>query len=142
MLVKVEPIQIPLIWETIKFVCTETNTIDNKYLDVYLINLLQDLLSSKSVVYVILKNDRISFMTVCSFKLTDISGDLYLSIDNVYAFEKYSNEQWKIIVQDYQLIAKQNDCLYLAGYTVNPRIEELFNFFGFKLFTKTFYKEL
>lgn len=137
----IKAVNIPKVWEVIKHTAVKTDNIQEKNFPVYLTNLLQDLLSGYKQC-LIGYDDKFEIISclIYSIKIEPTTGISYVMLDNLYAFQKQSMEHWQLMWDDMTKIAKKNNCDVIACNTTNPRIEEMFTYYGATLFTKTYYK--
>ncbi len=131
--------QIAQYWELIKYITVKVDEVDEKDLQPYLNELLHSLLNGKAQCFLELSEKR-NVVAVCITRIVadKITGEKYLLIQNVYAFQAADNETRK---QDFNFLkefAQKEQCSYLSFMSRNKRIWELSISNGFKEKYRTF----
>ena len=131
--------QIVQYWELIKYVTVKVDEVDEKDLQPYLNELLHALLNNKAQCFIEL-NDKRNIVGVCITRLAidEITGEKYLFIQNVYAFQAANDETRG---QDFDFLkdfARKEQCAYISFQSRNKRIWELGISNGFKEKNRTF----
>lgn len=142
MLITVQAVQVPKCWEIIKLATVKSSGVTKENQEVYLINLLQDLLSGSKTCLMGSLNDEVISCLVYSIRGEPTTGIQYLMVDNLYAFKTMPGPHWDHMWNDLCKIAGKHSCSVIACNTVHPKIEEVFTAYGGQLYTKTFYKYL
>lgn len=133
MIIRVLPIQVPQLWEVIKFAVTRADEVESKDLQPYFNELLHALLSDKAQCFVRLDDDRKIILLVITRILVDkITGKRSLFIQGLYSWKSVEDKEWQ---NDYSFIkefGKHEQCKRISFESRNPRIWQLAEILGFR----------
>lgn len=142
MTIKALPIQIPVLWETIKWVCKQAEEVQEKDLPAYCNELLQALLNSKAQCWVRLDADKqLTAMLITRLLSDRITGDKYLFLQALYSFVKVEDSVW---LEERKLIGdfcNETRCKYVLFESKNPKVWALAGRLGFKEKSRAFVLE-
>jgi len=127
MLIQILPIQIPKVWEVIKFAAVKSDNVKDKQVEVYANNLLHDLLAGKKHCYVVKKENQITFVALLEFRVDSTMDKKFIYFSNLYSFSPNNFLFWQSIIESLEIIAKNNDCSFLTGDVGNPQMWEILN---------------
>lgn len=143
MIIRLLANQIPTFWESIKFCATQADEIDKKYLQAYLNEMLQTLLSDKAQCIIRLDKDRILIGLMITKNLCDkITGREELHIQCLYSFSKLSETKWTEDYKTLEKIARDLKCVTITFNTRNKKVMELGRLVGFVEKQRSFILEL
>ena len=135
--------QIPLLWDAIKDAYIKVNNFPEEHIEVYMHQLLLDLLSDKAQCFVRLSdNDELMGVMITKIVADRICLDKSLLIDCLYVYQSVPQETWgedlKIILD----FAKQTECRRIITMSHNPKIWALVDSLGFVESSREFTLEL
>ena len=132
-IIKLLSIQIPKVWELIKFVVTKAEEVDEKDLPAALNCLLHLLLSDKAQCWVRLDNDRnIISLLITQITIDKITARKDLHVRCLYSFRHVPSEKWQ---EDFDLLirfGKQEKCDKITSASKHSRIWEIASYLGWK----------
>jgi len=133
MLIKLLPDQIPLVWDTIKFVIITVENVEEKYRQKYLNKVLMNLLDGDAQCFVRLNETRnIIGILITRFQVNKYTEEKYLYLQCVYSFKVVPDSVWKEDFKIVKKLAKKERCSYVSFVSDTPRIWELMKMIGFK----------
>lgn len=140
MILKLLSIQIPDYWETIKYAVIKADEIEDKNIQSYLNQLLNDLLSDKAqcMVRIDSEHKEIIALMVTRFMINKITDQKYLNMQCMYAFKNVSNEEWQKDFDFIRNFAKSENCEYVNFFSRNPKIWKITETIGFKEVNREF----
>jgi len=138
MLIQIQAIQIPAFWEPIKFAAIKSDNIEDEYIEYYCLEILQDLLSSKKICFVVQEEDQILFVVIVEFKIDKMRDMKYLYFNNLYSFSKQNDEIWAQVFADFYSIAKAGKCKAIFGDSNNSKVEAINNTLGTSCVSKKY----
>lgn len=125
--------QVPQLWEQIKFACVQADEINKEDISSYLNELLHSLLSDKAQCWLRFGDDRRLISLMITRMMADkITDRKILLIQVVYSWEKVGEKEW---IDDFNFLkefAKHEQCKRIYGESKNPRVWQLAEIFGFK----------
>jgi len=137
--VKLVPQQIPAFWDTIKYICKETDTASQKNFPVYCNKLLHDLLNEKAQCWVRLDDNRVLLgmmvTEICHNKQTD---ETYLHVPALYSWKMVSTEMWLKDWEFFKEFAVKAGCKYIDCQSANPQAWRLFESVGLREVSRSF----
>lgn len=142
-IIKLLPIQIPFMWETLKFVATKADEVDKKELQPYLNELLHALLSDKAQCFVRLDEKR----TLLALLITKImgnkrTGEKYLYIQCLYSFQLVDDSIWRKDMIFIRQFADKEKCSYISFDSRNTKVQEIGRMLGFEEVNRNFSMKL
>lgn len=120
MIYRLLPEQVPVYWDTIKYAATQANrlTTDAK-LPVYLTNLLANIMSEKTQVWLCVSEDK-TIKTVLLTRIFKDAGDMpHLMIDVAYGYAPTTEADKADYIGLMNDFAKSQDCGTVFAYTSN-----------------------
>ncbi len=130
---RILPVQIPQLWEVIKFACTQADEVNKEDMPPYLNELLHALLSEKAQCFLRLGDDRsLQIIMITRITIDKITGEKYLFLQCLYSFKVVRDE---ILKQDWDFVmefAKNEKCSYIYFDSRHERIWEISKIAGFK----------
>ncbi len=130
---RILPVQIPVFWESIKFVCVQADEINKEDMPSYFNELLHALLSDKAQCFIRLGDDRtLQGLMITRIIIDKITSKKFLFLQCLYSFRMVQDEIWK---QDWNLVmnfAKSEQCSYVSFDSRHERIWEIAQNLGFK----------
>ena len=139
MIIRLLALQIPIFWETIKFVAKSADEIDEKELQPYCNELLQALLSDKAQCFVILDEKRmLTAMAISRVLGNKITGQKYLYIQCLYGFQVIDDSKW---IEGFDLMrrfAESEGCSYVSFDSRNSRVWDIGRVLGCQEARRTF----
>jgi hypothetical protein len=131
MIIKLLALQIPIFWETIKFVAKKVDEIDDKDLPSYLNELLHALLCDKAQCFVILDDKRILVaMAISRILGNKVNRKKYLYIQCLYSFKVINDDMWQDGLDLMRKFAEKEKCSYISFDSRNPRIWDIGGLLG------------
>jgi len=131
--VRILPVQIPKLWEVIKFACVQADEINREDMPSYFNKLLHALLSDKAQCFLSLNDDRtVRVVLITQITIDKTTNEKYLFLQCLYSFQKVQDEVWG---KDWHFImdfAKKEQCSYISFNSRNERIWEITKLLGFK----------
>ena len=133
LIIKVLSMQIPVVWENIKYAVSKTAEVDEENLQAYFNELAHSLLNDKSQCFVRLDDDRNLLMLAITKIIVDkFSGKKKLHIQCLYSFKLVEDETWKADMEFLRKFAKDRKCSYITFDSRNKRIWNLGEILGFR----------
>ena len=133
MIVKLIAVQIPALWENIKFCITQADEVPKTVLAAYLNNALQSLLSDKSQCFIRLDDRRtLIALMITSVEIDKITQKSHLHIKCLYSFKKIPDEDWQREYSFIRNFAKKMSCTSVLFETQNESVMRLGALVGFR----------
>lgn len=127
-----QPDQIPLLWEAIKYSAIHANSLDNENAPAYLHKLLVDLLCSKAICFTAFEEDRIPLgIYVVRVVKDKVTKENYLFADFLYSFKHTSLDVWKERFELIKEYARKEGCKYITTFSNVERVYEINNYLGY-----------
>ena len=134
MIIKVIAKKIPEAWEVIKFAATQADGISIKNHQSYLNELLHALLNNKAQCF--LRTDKeqknILAVIITRLEIDKITNEKSLLLQSYYSFEPANDKAWAENMATAMEFAKAEKCSSITFTSLNDRILELSQFFGFE----------
>ena len=131
-IVRILPVQVPQLWEVLKFACVQTDEVDQSNIPRYLNELLHALLSNKAQCFIRLGEDRTLLMLVLTRIMFDkFTGEKDLFVQCLYSFKAVEDEIWKRGIQLIEEFARKEGCRTVSFNSRRPRIWEVAKLIGF-----------
>lgn len=133
MIIRLQAAQIPQYWEVIKYVTTTVDEVDEKDLQLYLVELLHALLSDKAQCFVTLNEDRlIVTVGITRIRANKVTGEKYLFIQNIYSFQMASIQERSAEMTFVKEFARNAQCKYASFKSRNKRVWQIGEANGFE----------
>jgi hypothetical protein len=140
MAIRILPNQIPMLWDTIKFIAVKVGIVGE---ELYFNQLLIDLLNDKAQCFVRLDHNRhLQALAITKFVQDTVTTEKSLVVSGLYSFDPASNDQWKLDMNDIVKFARANGCKIVSLTSANNRIFELVSLFGFSEKSRNFTLEI
>ncbi len=143
MIIKILPVQIPQLWETIKFAFNQSGEINKEDMPFYFNELLHALLSEKAQCWLRLNDDRnimaLMITRVLVDKFTNVKS---LFIQSLYSWQGIEDKEWQNDFRFLKEFAIHNQCKHISFDSKNPRIWEVAGLVAFKETTRKFIREV
>ncbi len=139
MIVKILSAQVPMFWETIKYVAVKVDEIEESEMPDYLIDLLYALLNDKAQCWVSMDETRqLNALAITRIQEDKISKKRHLVIQLLYSWKMVDIDTW--IKDSTPLVdfAKKEKCICVLASSRNSRIWEIVNAIGFREITRSF----
>ena len=128
---RILPIQVPQLWEVIKFACTQADEVDKKDMPLYFNELLHALLSDKAQCFLRLGDDRTLLVLLITRILVDkITGQKFLFLQVIYSWKRSEDKEWQDDFEFVKEFAEHEQCKYISFEPRNPKIWEIAKLFG------------
>ena len=128
---RILPVQIPALWEVIKFACVQADEVNKEDMPLYFNELLHALLSDKAQCFLRLGDDRTLLVLLITRVLVDkITSQKSLFLQVLYSWKAVEDKEW---LDDFDFIkefAKQEQCKDISFEPRNPRVWEIAKFLG------------
>jgi hypothetical protein len=132
MIIKLLSVQIPKFWDALKFAVTKADEVESKDLQPYLNELLHALLNDKAQCFVALSDERtLKGVLITRVMLDKATGEKFLFIQSVYAWEKLSKEAWQGYYDLIISFSTNEKCKYLSLNSRNPAVWKLVESYSF-----------
>lgn len=132
-IVRILPIQVPRLWEAVKFACVQADEVKKEDIPSYLNELLHALLNEKAQCFIRLDEDRSLLALMVTRIMGDkITGKKQLLLQCLYSFKTVDYDVW---TRDWKLVmdfAKAEKCEYISFESKHPRIWEIGESLGFQ----------
>jgi len=131
MIIKLQPVQIPPYWESIKLAAITANEIRDENTQEYSIKLLLNLLNSNLQCLVSIDEGRnIQKITLIGIYYDDILKEKFMVIEGIYGFQKMAPEEWLKESKILYRYAQDEKCTSVRMCTNNSIVVELANRYG------------
>jgi len=131
MVIKLQPVQIPPYWESIKLAAIKANEVRDENVQEYSIRLLLNLLNSNLQCLVSVDHDKnIQKITIIGIYYDEILKEKFMSIESIYGFQKMAHEEWLKESKILYRYAQDEKCTSVRMCTNNSIIVELANRYG------------
>jgi len=138
-IIKLLAVQVPFLWETIKFVATTADEIDKKDLKPYLNELLHSLLSDNAQCFVRMDEKRtLLALMITRILVSKTTGEKYLYIQCLYSFQHVDNSIWEKDMEFIRQFAEKEKCSYISFDSRHRRVQELGESVGFQEVNRNF----
>lgn len=136
MIVKLQPAQISMRWEAIKYAYMQANRVPEELQSDSAIKLLENLMSGKSDCWIIFEDTKegrqANAIGITSILRQTVKGYDYLEIGTLYGLRKMSNELALDSMNKVKSFAKANGCKMISANTASRRVKELLHLTNFK----------
>lgn len=133
MVIRILPVQVPQLWEAIKFACVQADEVNKEDMPSYFNELLHALLSDKAQCFLRLGDDRtLLLLMITRIMIDKITGRKSLFVQALYSWKNVEDKEWQ---DDYRFIrefAKQEQCKRISFESRNPRVWQLAEVLGFR----------
>jgi hypothetical protein len=121
-----QPDQIPICWEVIKYCVARTLNISEEHREVTFNRLLYLLLSGKAQCFVRLSGEReILAVLVTKIGVDELTDDRTLYLEVTYSFKPVSDQDWIDLAEFMKKFARIAKCKYLSTTAYLPRAKEI-----------------
>jgi hypothetical protein len=132
LVIKLLPNQIPQYWEQLKYVMTKADDVNDKYLSVYLNDLLNALLNNKAQCWLKFDDNKtLQGVALTRIETDKITGEKYLHLQSFYSFtiinENICDEGLTMLKQ----FAKDEQCSYIFTSSSKESIWKICQLLGF-----------
>lgn len=128
---RILPVQIPQLWEVIKFACVQADEVNKEDMPSYLNELLHALLSDKAQCFLRLGDDRTLLVLLVTRILVDkITGRKSLFLQCLYSWKSVPDEEWQDNFNFIKEFAEHEQCKIIFFEPRNPRVWKLAELFG------------
>lgn len=125
-IVKLLPAQIPQFWELIKHITVKVDEVDERDLQLYLLELLHALLNDSAQCFVGFDDKKaVTTVLITRLMMEKITGVKYLFIQNMYSFRPSGNETREKQSAFLKEFARREQCVYIFLKARHERIWEL-----------------
>lgn len=132
-------VQIPAVWETIKYVIIKADEVDKKHMSSHLLENLHTLLNDKAQCFVRLDDNKtLLAMLITRIMIDKITGEKYLFIQNLYSFQMVDDSVWREDMKFVEEFARNEKCSYISFGSRHQRIFDIGKLIGFKEVRRTF----
>lgn len=139
MILKLLSIQIPKVWEVLKFAATQADEVDQQELQPYLNELLHALLSDKAQCFVRLDEKRtLLALMITRIKGNNRTGEKCLYLQCLYSFQFVDDSIWEKDMIFIRQFADKEKCSYISFDSRNKKIQEMGKMHGFKEVSRSF----
>lgn len=119
MIIKLRPDEIPAYWPVIKFGAAKVNSLSEKQMELYLRNLLKNLMADKFQCWFALTPEKGIKALAITRILPDIGDVPHLLIDAVYGYIPTTEEEKKEFFDNIVLFAENLRCASIVMWTAN-----------------------
>ena len=133
MRIKILSVQIPMFWETIKFVVKTVDNVKEKELPEYLNDMLQALLNDKAQCFIEMDDNTRELHAMCITRLLydKVIMKNYLFIQCLYSFKPLDDSVWRKGLDLIHQFAKAQSCAYISCSSKNQRIWDIVTGYGY-----------
>ena len=133
MIIRVLPVQIPKLWEVIKFACVQADEVNKENMPSYFNELLHSLLSDKAQCFLRLGDDRTLLAVLITRILVDkITGGKSLFIQALYSWKSADDREWQDDFNFVKEFAEHENCKRISFESRNNKVWKIAEFLGFK----------
>lgn len=140
MIIKLISTQIPIFWEVIKRTVIEVDSVKEKDIPDYLLELLTSLLSDKAQCFVRFDEDRIlTALLITRIMENKFNKRKYIFVQCLYSFKVVSDDIWE---SDWKFVSEyaiSEGCDYISYDSGNKKIWELTEKLGFREVFRTYH---
>ena len=142
MIIKLMPEQVSKLWDYIRFgVLSSVSPITNTSPE-GIRNILKNLLLGTIQCWAIIEEDKMKGFALTTISGDYVSGEIFLNIYDLYAFEQFSQETWESGVTALEEFAKANMCSKVIAYSDIPQVIGIAEKLGFNSRTVLLIKEI
>lgn len=128
---RILPVQIPQLWEVIKFACVQADEINKEEMPQYFNELLHALLNDKAQCFLKLDDDRTLLVLLITRILVDkIIDRKSLFLQCLYSWKSVEDKEWQDNFNFVKEFARREQCKFIFFEPRNPRVWKLAELFG------------
>jgi hypothetical protein len=132
MAIRLLPIQIPQLWDAIKFASVNVDRIPEKDQPLYLRNLLIALLNDKAQCFIHQNGNRqLVAIAITRINQDIVTGEKALLVSCLYSFGGISLDEWTKHMELVKQFARNSGCKKISFYSNNERVYEMVRFMNF-----------
>lgn len=138
MIIKLLPVDIPRVWEVIKVATCAANEVEESSKQMYLNNLLQDLLNETSHCFVKIENNTIDALAIAKISVDTVTQKKFLEVQTLYSWSAQDNSVWLEGAELIKNFANSAGCSYINCQSNNPAVWKILRVVGLEEVTRIF----
>ena len=142
MLIKLMPEQVSKVWDFIRYGILATASPITNTTPEGIRNILKNLLLGKLQCWAVVEDKKMKGFALTNIADDYISGERFLNIYDLYAFESFSSDTWSSGIAAIEEFAKANMCNKITAYSNVAQIISITEKLGFKKDTVLLIKEI